>query len=65
MRIYRIVSTISVPDGVKTELIEKVLADAIEEKAGGTTVGRIITELTSDTLPTPGIPVEIVDTHKG
>ncbi len=59
MRIYRVLSTISVPDDVKIEDLKNILYHAIEDQAGGTTVGRIISELTDDTLPTPGTPVEI------
>lgn len=58
MRIFRILSTISVPDGVEAEELETILDHAIEDDAGGTTVGRIVSELTDDTLPTPEIPVE-------
>ncbi len=59
MRIYRVLATVSVPDDVKIEGLKNILYHAIEDQAGGTTVGRIISELTDDTLPTPGTPVEI------
>ena len=58
MRIYRVISTISVPDDVKPEDLETILDHSIGAAAGGKTVGRIICELSDDTLPTPEVPVE-------
>lgn len=60
MRIYRVICTVSVPDGIERDELEEVLGHAIETEADGLTLNQIFTELTDDTLPTPEVPVEVL-----
>lgn len=60
MRIYRIVSMVSVPDEIAPMDILASLDEAIDGELGGKKLSNVISEISDEALPTPEAPVETI-----